>query len=103
MIEHMNITYFDPHFPCCSSEMNGPKASNAVETNDKLFGPYARKLESDHFETYNTFSERLAKWLADERAYYPAARPKVYFPGSRYPDIRTSDFLRTNSCRFSGY
>ncbi|KAG5718668.1 hypothetical protein E4T56_gene16634 [Termitomyces sp. T112] len=57
--------------------MNGPKASNAVEINDKLFGPYARKLESDNFEIYDTFSGRLAKWLADERAYYPAARPQI--------------------------
>ncbi|KAG6874316.1 hypothetical protein C0995_001541 [Termitomyces sp. Mi166 len=57
--------------------MNAPKASNAEETNDKLFGPYARKLESDDHETYITFSGKLAKWLADERAYYPTARPQI--------------------------
>ncbi|KAG6878799.1 hypothetical protein C0993_008098 [Termitomyces sp. T159_Od127] len=57
--------------------MNGPKASNAVQINDKLFRSYARKLESDNLETYTLFSERLAKWLADERAYYPESRPQI--------------------------
>ncbi|KAG6854970.1 hypothetical protein C0991_009793 [Blastosporella zonata] len=57
--------------------MSVAKVPNAVETNHKLFGPYARKLASDDIVEYTAFADKLAKWLADGRAYYPAARPQI--------------------------
>ncbi|KAG6836612.1 hypothetical protein H0H93_006033 [Arthromyces matolae] len=54
-----------------------PMALNAVETNNRLFGPYARKLNSDDLETYTLFATKLAKWLSDARAYYSDARPQI--------------------------
>ena len=51
--------------------------SNAIENNSRLFPPFARKLAQSDHTIYTTFSDKLALWLASERAYYPAARPEV--------------------------
>jgi hypothetical protein len=51
--------------------------SNAVENNNRLFPPFARKLAENDTTVYATFAHRLAVWLGSERAYYPAARPEV--------------------------
>lgn len=77
--------------------MNEPKASNAVQINDKLFRSYAKKLESDNLESYSLFSGRLAKWLADERAYYAESRPQVHLsPDLRVFNAPKTDYMQPN-------
>jgi hypothetical protein len=61
---------------CKVLDMQAP-ASNAIQNNQRLFGPFSRKLASDDPAVYSAFAEKFAVWLSDERAYYLEARPEV--------------------------
>ena len=52
-------------------------SSSAVQNNNRLFPPFARKLAQNDPTVYATFADKLAVWLGSERAYYPAARQEV--------------------------
>ncbi|KAF5386591.1 hypothetical protein D9615_001705 [Tricholomella constricta] len=51
--------------------------SNAIQNNQRLFGPFSRKLATDDLAVYATFADKFALWLRDERAYYLEARPEI--------------------------
>ncbi|KAG6832734.1 hypothetical protein H0H92_012306 [Tricholoma furcatifolium] len=60
-----------------TSKMNSPDVPDAKLNNTRLFPPYAKKLQSNDFQTYSVFAQRFANWLTDGRAYYKEARPEI--------------------------
>lgn len=54
--------------------------SAAISANERTFPIFAKKLASKDFKEYVTTARKLATWLGSEKAYYPAARPKVRSP-----------------------
>lgn len=51
--------------------------NTAVSSNEKIFPVFARKLASKDTKDFLNTARKLAVWLSSEKAYYPAARPKV--------------------------
>lgn len=49
----------------------------SVGNNLKLFHRYAKMLSRDDVEIYTSHADKLARWLSDEKAYYPAARKEI--------------------------
>ncbi|KAF8512255.1 hypothetical protein JB92DRAFT_2929258 [Gautieria morchelliformis] len=48
-----------------------------VSTNTKVFRDLDRKLSSNNQEAFIQAADKLTKWLASEKAYYPEARPQI--------------------------
>lgn len=55
-----------------------PTRANATVNNSKLFPFYEQQLSAHDAPTFDNFARKLAKWLSNNRAYYPEARPQVY-------------------------
>jgi hypothetical protein len=52
-------------------------AVNLIASNDQVLTYYDSKLTTTDLNTYLAYADKLRAWLKSERAYYPAARPKV--------------------------
>ena len=52
----------------------------STDNNLKVFHRYAKMLARDDVEIYTSHADKLARWLCDEKAYYPAARKEVCRP-----------------------
>ncbi|KAI0067323.1 hypothetical protein BV25DRAFT_1090766 [Artomyces pyxidatus] len=53
------------------------RPDDAVAQNAKLFPILARRLDTTDQTQYTSAAGKLQKWLDSEKAYYPAARPKI--------------------------
>ncbi|KAH0832837.1 hypothetical protein J3R83DRAFT_11764 [Lanmaoa asiatica] len=51
--------------------------NTAISSNEKIFPVFARKLASRDAKDFVNTAHKLAVWLGSEKAYYPAARPKI--------------------------
>ncbi|KAG6371729.1 hypothetical protein JVT61DRAFT_9077 [Boletus reticuloceps] len=51
--------------------------SAAINSNEKIFPVFAKKLASKDTKEYANTVRKFAHWLGSEKAYYPAARPKI--------------------------
>lgn len=51
--------------------------SAAVNSNERIFPIFAKKLSSKDTKEFVNTAHKLTVWLGSEKAYYPAARPKV--------------------------
>jgi hypothetical protein len=49
----------------------------AITNNEKVFPVFAKKLSADDGDVFCSTALKLSTWLNSEKAYYPAARPKV--------------------------
>ncbi|EDR11011.1 uncharacterized protein LACBIDRAFT_293504 [Laccaria bicolor S238N-H82] len=49
----------------------------STDNNLKVFHRYAKMLARDDVEIYTSHADKLARWLCDEKAYYPAARKEI--------------------------
>ncbi|KIJ60334.1 hypothetical protein HYDPIDRAFT_32302 [Hydnomerulius pinastri MD-312] len=49
----------------------------AINSNEKIFPVFARKLASKDIKDYLGTANKLRIWLSSEKAYYPVARPKI--------------------------
>ncbi|KIJ13133.1 hypothetical protein PAXINDRAFT_100842 [Paxillus involutus ATCC 200175] len=62
----------------------------AITSNEKIFPVFAKKLASKESKDYINTAHKLAVWLTSEKAYYPAARPKIV----ELLEIALATFLR---------
>ncbi|KIK78149.1 hypothetical protein PAXRUDRAFT_342208 [Paxillus rubicundulus Ve08.2h10] len=69
----------------------------AITSNEKIFPVFAKKLASKESKDYINTAHKLALWLTSEKAYYPAARPKII----ELLEIALATFLR-ESLRHEG-
>ncbi|KAF8123403.1 hypothetical protein EV363DRAFT_1179982 [Boletus edulis] len=51
--------------------------SAAINSNERIFPIFAKKLASKDTKEYANTVRKFAHWLGSEKAYYPAARPKI--------------------------
>ncbi|KAJ3508196.1 hypothetical protein NLJ89_g5885 [Agrocybe chaxingu] len=52
-------------------------AHEATKTNQKLFHRYAKVFSEEDPGAFALHADKLAAWLSDHKAYYPAARPEI--------------------------
>ncbi|KAI9568165.1 hypothetical protein HD554DRAFT_2100326 [Boletus coccyginus] len=62
-----------------NSELEAMKSAHsaAVNSNERIFPIFAKKLSSKDTKEFVNTAHKLAVWLGSEKAYYPAARPKI--------------------------
>ena len=77
----------------CSQFMSVPQRSSAVTQNEKVFPILKQRLASRNIDEYLVTTNKLKSWLKSERAYYPAARPKVRTILCGFP-LRRTQFVR---------
>ncbi|KAF9220395.1 hypothetical protein BS17DRAFT_820681 [Gyrodon lividus] len=72
----INVVFADEELDSFDLDMKTTQNA-AINSNEKIFPVFAKKLASKEPKDYINTAHKLAIWLTSEKAYYPAARPKI--------------------------